>query len=81
MNRKCCPTPRGPGPHKPGCPQNGQAHAAEFRRSLSRMSKRDRIDLLDDIADDMPDGAYFAMADEMGIDVEDFAELSGESGK
>lgn len=36
------------------------------------MSKQDKIDLLDSIADDMPDGAYFAMAEEMGIQIEDF---------
>jgi hypothetical protein len=30
-----------------------------------------RKELLDDIGDDLPDGAYFALAEEMGLEVED----------
>lgn len=82
LMRKCCNTPRGSGPHKPSCPQN-QGRPTNKNRSLKQalgpLSKRDRIDLLNDFAGDMPDGAYFAIAAEMGIDTEDFADDGGAS--
>ncbi len=32
-----------------------------------------QIEVLDIIGGDLPDGAYFAMAEEMGLDISDFA--------
>lgn len=69
--RKCCGTPRGiHSPHHRGCPNDDSLRGSFDRDGLSA---KDRIDLLDDIAGDLGDGAYFAMAEEMGIDPEDFA--------
>ena len=37
---------------------------------------RAKIDVLDGIYDDLPDGAYFAVMEENGVDVYDFAEIA-----
>lgn len=69
--RKCCGTPRGSGPHSPACPQRTSEPLSK-RFDRDGVTKAARMDLLNDVAGDMPDGAYFAMAEEFGIDIEDF---------
>lgn len=62
-------TKKGKGRHK----RSGNCDPIKERqRELSRLPTKVRIELLDDIAGDMPDGAYWAMADEMGLDPSDF---------
>lgn len=40
-----------------------------LKQEVGRKAARETLDIM---ADDMPDGAYFAMAEEMGLDIEDF---------
>lgn len=47
---------------------------AKHGHEYGDVSKAARIEVLDCIADDMSDGAYFAMAEDMGIDIDDFME-------
>lgn len=75
-NRKCCNTPKGPigiSDHHPACVNHANNQPTlKGAFDADGVSKSDRIDVLNSIADDLPDGAYFAMAGEMGIDFEDF---------
>lgn len=41
-------------------------------RRMSRMERQIQRETLDIIGGDLSDGAYFAMAEEMGLDIEDF---------
>jgi len=43
-------------------------------RKPSKTFKQSSVELFTDIFDDLPDGAFFAMAEELGIDLEDFIE-------
>lgn len=38
---------------------------------MKKTSKKERKELFEIMADDLPDGAYFAMAQEMGLEPED----------
>jgi hypothetical protein len=42
------------------------------------MSKADKVQMLHDVGGDLPDGAFFALAGEFGLDVDD---LCGDAGK
>lgn len=72
--RKCCDTPQGDGRHKAGC-QNAFGNISppgQGRRK--RQSKRDKkatIAVLNEVAADVSDGVFWAIADEMGIEAED----------
>ena len=88
-SRKCCDTPRGHGPHRPGCPNANFKPPPPTRRrrkprpplgqhfDKNNVPKKVRREILDDVFGDLPDGAYFGIAEEMGLTVED---LTGEGG-
>lgn len=69
--RKCCNSPRGGHPHKAGCPQGASLKSV---LDSAGVTAADRIDLLADVGDGLPDGAFFALGAEMGIDLGDFLE-------
>lgn len=70
--RKCCETPKGSGPHEARCVN---AEGGTKRNPFRGMSKADRLQLAFDMGDDLPDGAFFALADELGVSIDDIAEL------
>ncbi len=46
-----------------------------MKKEMKRFDKRTRKDVFDCVAsDDLPDGAYFAMAEEFGLEPEDLIE-------
>lgn len=63
--RKCCATPKGSGPHSPKCRNN---HQAQF---LSLPVEARKAVFLE-VAEDLPDGAFWAMAEDFGLDQDDF---------
>lgn len=69
--RKCCDTPRGGNfPHLHGCvnADGGTQHP------LRGMSKADRIDMMHAVGGDLPDGAFLALAGELGVGVDDLCD-------
>ncbi len=70
-NRKCCNTPRGQGPHAPGCPHGMATRQPSLREAMRGVSTEGRRELLHDAFGDLPDGAFWAMADELGLDPTD----------
>ncbi len=74
--RRCCKTPKGKAPHRPGCHQGFAPPKRNLRDDLDRggVSKAVRREILEDVYGDLPDGAYLAVAEEMGLSVEDLME-------
>ena len=74
--RKCCDTLKGSNPHHPDClnatPRRRQYR--NFKEILEQSDKKIAREILDDVYGDLPDGAYFAVAEEFGLEPEDFIE-------
>ncbi len=63
---------RVPGP-QPGSFRYGKRR--EMKKKIKKMSKKARKDIFECVVDDdMPDGAYFALAEEFGLEPEDLVE-------
>ncbi len=71
--RRCCGTPRGKGPHRSSCHQAFTPPSRSLAEDFDKggISKATRREILDDVYGDLPDGAYLAVAEEMGLSVED----------
>lgn len=71
--RKCCDTIKGNGPHMPNC-VHADSRRRRHRNPLHGLDKATRRMVLDDLGGDLPDGAYFALAGQFGLDTDDFLE-------
>jgi hypothetical protein len=65
--------------HNQTCVENksrslNQKRTTESRKMKSARPRKIDVDTFDCIAGDLSDGAYFAMAEEMGLSIEDFIE-------
>lgn len=65
--RKCCGTPKGSTPHVPSCANfslKGELDVASLDKDVRRA-------VLDEVGEDLPDGVFFALMGDLGLELED----------